>query len=130
MTNEMSMQPTIIKIARKPDRPDAPEAYPGWIVPDTDGLLAIDERYAADLEFGEPAWWTITHIPTGFRVTKGGYTDANTREAAIAIAQRFFREYKARGWTLDTNDPAEVIKPHNSMNIDEKNAFWRAVANV
>lgn len=130
MTNTLSMQPTIIKVALKPDRQDAPESYPGWIVPDTDGLFAIDERYAADLEFDEPAWWTITHVPTGFRVTRYGFTDAHTREAAAEIAQRFYRECKARGWKLDSSDPASLVEPHNAMSPDEKNAFWRAVANV
>jgi hypothetical protein len=103
---------------------------PGWIVDDTDGLLAIDQRYEADLESipPTPAVWAITHIQSGFRVKAGDYTEAGTMLKAIGIAQRFYREAKARGWDLNTADPSVVTAKYKTMSTEEARAFWYAVA--
>jgi len=130
VSEERSMVPTIIKIARNPERPNAPESYPGWIVPDTDGLMAIDQRLAAVPEMLEPAWWTVTHIPTGMRVTKPGFTDAYTQEQAADVARRFYNAYRIRGWPIESADASRIISVHNDLSDDEKRRFWREVAGI
>lgn len=103
--------------------------FEGFIVPDTNGLLAIDERYPADPEDKEAseAYWKITHIPTMFSVTRYDYTDAKSKEQAAAIAQRFYAEAAARGWDLTSTDDKAITDRHNSMTAEEKTKFWEAV---
>lgn len=122
------MQATIIKIARNPARPSAPDEYPGWIVPETEGLLAIDLRCPASIEFVEAADWAITHIPTGHRVIRYPYTNASTRERAVEIAQNFYRECRSRGWDIVSSDPMAIPGMHNAMAHEHKIKFWEAVA--
>lgn len=122
------MKATVIKIARKSQRPDAPLEHPGWIVPDTDELLAVDLRVPADIEYLEPAQWYITHIPTGFRVNYGPYTDADTRERAVELAQAFYREMKALGVELSSPDASTITKPVTSLSSETKRDFWNKVA--
>lgn len=116
--------PVVLKITGQRGESEVP----GWIVPETDGTLAIDQRAEADLENGEPAWWMVTHVPTGFAVRKSFYTDASTREEAIAVAQAFYREAKARNFPLTGADPQGIATAHNAMTKDERQAFWTAIA--
>lgn len=120
------MKPVIFKAHTT----SGPWQVPGWIVPDTDNLLAIDMRYEADIECAppKPAKWIITHRPTGFRITREPYTDAATRGQAIMKAQMFFAMYTQRGWGLRARKPACIIAPHQAMTQCQKISFWRQVA--
>lgn len=93
--------------------------YGGFIVPDTERLFAVDERH--------PEWWVITHVPTTWAVTKYGFTDAHTRERAIAKAQYFYREGVARGWPLTTIEPQELTAAVNAVPKEERDSFWEGL---
>lgn len=100
--------------------------FEAFIVPDTEELLAIDERYPADpddAECPEAEWW-ITHIPTMHAVHKSGFTEAETREAAIAIAQCFYQECKRRHWPIASEDPSALVLVHNALPAKERLDFW------
>lgn len=103
---------------------------PGWILDETEGLFAIDQRVEADLLSAPPtpAVWAITHIPSGFRVSYGPYTEAGTQYDAFAIALRFYREAKARGWDMAATEPAKFTAKYKTMSKEEVKAFWLAVA--
>jgi hypothetical protein len=125
------MKATVIRIAVNPARPGGPAEYPGWIVPDTNDTLAIDERYPADpldYECGGAAVWFITHMPTGFRVCRAGYTDADTRDRAVRVAQRFYNGAMARGIDLTSSVSTVIVDAHNKMTHAEREEFWRFVA--
>jgi hypothetical protein len=100
--------------------------YKGFIVPDTEGLMAIDERSPADPDDPEcpEADWVVTHIPTMYAVRKSPFTDASTREKAIAIAQCFYRECKNRGWPIASEDPSELAMAHNALPVAARQLFW------
>ena len=104
-------------------------AFAAVVVPDTDDLLAVDERHPADpkdVEDPDPDW-RITHIPTMFAVWKPGLTDASTMERAIQIAQSFYREAKALGWNLRSENEREIVGAHNAMPKEERERFWKRV---
>src|SRR4051812_48867652 len=105
------MKAIIIKCAPVPGRD--PLEVPGWVVPDTEDLFGVDMRHEADIGAipPYPAGWVITHLPTGSRLSYLDYTGAGTREDAIGIAQRFYGEYKARGWSLHSEVSAEIVEP-------------------
>ena len=103
------------------------EDVPGWIVPDTDDLLAVDIRYDADLTCLESADWAITHIPTGRRVNSGWMLEAGTRADAIRIAQRFYAAYKARGWDLRGDDPDAITEPVKRLSKEEHTALFAEI---
>ena len=112
-----------IKIARNPERPDVPNTYSGWIVPGTDDLLAIDERYAASAY--RPARWFITHLPTGRKVPMPpALDDPPTREAAVLIAQAFYDEAMKMGWPLSSSDASAIAERHNEMLSELRVSFW------
>lgn len=121
------MKATIIRYPTK----DGSHEVPGWIVPDTDSLFGIDMRVEADLECGPPtpAVWAITHLPSGFRVSAGPYTDAGTSLEAVGIAQRFYKEARARDWDLRATVATRVTAKYKTMSKEEAKAFWYAVAN-
>jgi hypothetical protein len=100
--------------------------HEGFLVPDTNATLAVDERYPADNE--GPACWYITHLPTGFRINKVGYTDAQTLERAVGCAQRFYRQCKAMGWDLTGADAKPIQDAMKAMSPKDRDAFWLAVA--
>lgn len=120
------MKPIIITFPTK----EGLHEVPGWIVDDTGGLLAIDQRQEADVHAipPEPAEWAITHLPSGFRIACGDYTRMATQSAAVGIAQRFYREAKARDWNLLATVPEQVTATYKTLTNDEKKAFWIAVA--
>jgi len=121
------MKAIIIKMAcRENDKGES--EVPGWVVPDTDDLLGIDMRYEADIEYMQSAKWFITHLPSGRRIGYGDYTEAAYRNDAAAIAQRFYVQFKARGWDLTESDPDQVVNPFKTLTKDEQKDFWMAVA--
>lgn len=102
--------------------------FPGWVVPDTNEMLAVDLRVPADLEYMEPSDWRVTHLPTGYGVRYGPYTEASSRERAVEIAQAFYREMNALGVDLTSADPATVTAPVAKLNNEGKMRFWERVA--
>lgn len=122
------MKAILIQCAPNPGRD--PLEVPGWLVPDTEDLFGVDLRYEADVEAipPQPNRWVITHIPTGARVSNHDYTRAPTREDAIVLAQRFYGEYKARGWNLHSQVPEEIVEPVRQLNHADTVAFWEKVA--
>lgn len=128
LTKEQSaMKATVFKITGKGG---TQTEVPGWIVPETDGLFAVDERWPACIEECEPATWKVTHLPTGFSVTYGWLTDADTKERAADIAKAFYREYKERGFPLDITDPAAFVVPYKALSPDERKTFWLKVTGI
>jgi hypothetical protein len=119
------MKAAVFKIARSPG---VESEIPGWIVPDTDDLLAIDLRAPADLEYMSPSDWRITHLPTGYGVRASPYTDADTRERAVEVAQAFYRELKALGVDLAMNDIKAICAPVTALSNAGKRDFWNKVA--
>lgn len=109
-------------------RRSAPDSFQGWVVPETDDLLAIDERTPVSADGLIAAEWVITHLPTGNSIVRAPYTNASTRERAAEIAQAFFRECKARGWPLTSRSSADIVAAHNTLPPDKKKVFWRSVA--
>jgi hypothetical protein len=95
--------------------------------PGTAGLFAIDQRYEANIEECEPAEWVVTHIQTGFAVRRGYYTQATTRDEAIAVSQAFYKQAKAFGFKLDTTVPTDITDAHNGMSTEDKRKFWGAI---
>ncbi|MGH8462399.1 MAG: hypothetical protein ACRESS_12390 [Stenotrophobium sp.] len=108
--------------------------YTALMVSDTDGLFAVDERFPAvlpeqcDEGDGCEAQWAIIHVPTMCRIDDYELCHGLTTQVqAIAAAQAFYREAKARGWTLDSEDTSEITRPHNAMSDGDKIEFWNAV---
>lgn len=100
--------------------------HSGYLVPDTEAVFAIDERWPA-MGF-EPATWIITHLPSGTQVNRGcGDMSAETRERAVVLAQQFYREAKALGCDLHNADRAVVRAPIDALTEVAKQAFWRRV---
>lgn len=122
------MKATIITIALDPSKPGRQTEYPGWLVPDTEDTLAIDCRIPADIVFMEPAWWFLTHLPTGRRINVPPHTDADTRERAVEVAAGFYREMKALGVDLTVSDPEAITKPVMDLGPDGIKDFWNKVA--
>jgi len=122
------MKAIIIKYAPNPGRPGG--EVPGWLVPDTEGLLAIDMRYEADIEAipPRPAGWVITHLPTGARVGKPPYTDASSQHEAARIAKRFYEVYKARGWNIYSDKREIIVAPFNGLPREELTEIWEKIA--
>ena len=96
------------------------------VAPDTDGLLAIDERHqASSSEFDdEPAVWAVTHIPTMRRVQKTGYTDAETEHEAFALASRLYAALRRIGVDLTASDWETVTAAYRAMDEAAQEAFW------
>lgn len=123
----VSLQAVLIKVAHDPSKPGISE-FPGWIVPETDSLFAVDQRYEADIETMQPASWWITHLPTGRRVSAGLYTAATTRSNAFEIAQRFYREAIALGCDLKSKNIDEVTGGFKSLSQEQRTAVWERIA--
>lgn len=104
-------------------------AFAAIIVSDTEDLFAVDERFPADptdLEHPE-ADWRVTHIPTMYMVWRSGFTDATTMDRAMEIARAFYREAKALGWDLKSEDPQDITRPYTAMSQADKERFWERV---
>jgi hypothetical protein len=119
MTNP---QPHTFRFAS--ERDGSPVELEGFIVPDTDGLLFIDERYPAE-GFEEPVWF-ITHLPTS-RHMQAKVPEIHTRERAVQVAQQLFREFTARGLNLNTKSANAIKASVDAMTDEERGALWRAV---
>jgi len=121
------MNPIVIS-ATTPHHP-GPTLFRGWLVPDTAGLLGIDQRWPADPDNEEDGdqVWLITHLPTGRGIAYGSWTRATTQEQAAAMAQRFYAEWTARGWDLSSADFASLRAPYLELTDRERGEFWDAV---
>jgi hypothetical protein len=125
--NAEDFEPVTIRIKLNPGHRGTQREFEGWIVPGTDKLLAIDQRYPPNF-MEDDAVWFITHLPTGVRVSMHDYTRASTKARAAQIAQQFFREYTRRGWSLAGSDhEAIAARVRLFRNTPEWDAFWRAV---
>lgn len=102
----------------------------GWIVPDTNGLFAVDQRYEADLSDipPSPAEWVINHLPTGWAC--GPRVLTCSRDFAIARAQRLYRELVAIGADLQSKVPEYITGKVNALPKEERVAFWNRVAGM
>jgi hypothetical protein len=98
----------------------------GIIAPDTDGLLAVDERYQAgsnEME-DEPALWAVTHIPTMRRLQRTGSTDAENEQEAFSLARRLYVACKRIGMDMESSDFEKVIAPYLALDNAAKDEFW------
>ena len=101
----------------------------GIVVPDTGGLLAIDERHqASSSEFDdEPAVWAVTHIPTMRRMQRTGSTNAENEQEAFALASRLYAACKRIGMDLTVADFGTVMAPYQALNDAGREAFWAEI---
>ena len=103
--------------------------FVGIVVPDTDGLLAIDERnqaYEGDME-DLPAVWAVTHIPTMRRMQRTGSTIAETEQEAFALAHRLYAACRRIGMDLSAQDWETVMAPYRAMDKAAEEKFWAEV---
>ena len=121
------MKAVIIKMACKPDTEGETEV-PGWIVPDTQDVFAVDLRYEGDIEYMYENGWCITHLPTGLALRAGAYTEAHRRADACDIAKRFYDEMIARGANVHSSTPADFTSVVNNLPKNERTAFWEKIA--
>lgn len=91
----------------------------GFLVPDTESTLAVDERSPRD--------WIITHLPSGQRVPSEATRSLTSCVAAIAVAQALYRELTAVGADMKSSDVSAIIGPVNLLPKDGRNAFWARV---
>jgi hypothetical protein len=108
----------------------------GYLVPETDGLLAIDQRFPpsvhedkGDILVAMDAQdWVITHLPSGFGIYQGDYTDAHTSARAAGIAQAFFRECAALGVDLRESDAGKIVAQVYSLIRGDRLCFWQRIS--
>lgn len=99
---------------------DGFERTSGFVVPDTDGTLAVHERWTDH--------WRVTHVPSGRGVMPPYQAELSVREQAIAFAQRFYRESKALGADLTLADFEQVRRQMwDERGLGEREAFWSRV---
>lgn len=101
----------------------------GIVVPGTDGLLAVDERYqASSSEFDdEPAAWAVTHIPTMRRMQRTGSTNAENEQEAFALAARLYAACRRIGMDLSARDFETVMAPYRALDLAAQEAFWTEI---
>lgn len=102
----------------------------GIVVPDTDGLLAVDERHqASSSEFDDEhaAVWAVTHIPTMRRMQRTGCTDAENEQEAFALASRLYAACKRIGMDLTLANFETVMAPYHALNDAAREAFWAEI---
>lgn len=101
----------------------------GIVVPNTDGLLAIDERHqASSSEFDdEPAVWAVTHVPTMRRMQRTGSTVAENEQEAFALAARLYAACRKVGMDLTSSDFETVMAPYKALDSAAQEAFWTDV---
>lgn len=102
-----------------------PGEYAGFLVPNTRGFFAIDERWAS-IGF-EDAEWAVTHLPTGARVDRTQFP-LPTADKAVQFAQNLFREMLAIGCDLNSADRKVAAAPVTALTDEERKAFWVRVA--
>jgi hypothetical protein len=118
----IAVTPTRIHILAK----GGPVPFDAFIVKGTDGLLAIDERVKP--RGMEPGRWFITHVPTGFRMDVFRDWHCSTRDGAAVRARRFFDEWNALGFTLDTEDASEIVAQFARLSTEARLSLRRRVA--
>lgn len=120
------MKATIIRVPPEASSKGVELEYPGWIVPHTNDAIGIDMRY----EGGEYGFignsWFITHLPSGRRVHYGDYTEARSKERAVEVAQRFYKEAVAIG--ADFSSMGSIVGPINALTKEQRKSFWYRVA--
>lgn len=102
----------------------------GWLVPETDELLVIDQRFEpaeGEIMSLDAEDWVITHLPTGFMVAQGVYTEAHTKARAAGLAQAFFRECKALDIDLREPEANKIIARVNSLPREDRLRFWERI---
>lgn len=100
-----------------------PFQFDAYLVPETDGVFAVDQRYPLD--------WYITHMPTMMRVVREPYTNAPSRDRIIDIAQQLYRLGLTVGINWKSKDPATVVEHINHrMDHAQREAFWKRVARI
>jgi hypothetical protein len=72
------------------------ERMTGFLVPDTENLFAVDERWQDH--------WRVTHVPSGRAVMPPFKAELSVKEQAVGFAQRFYREAMALGADLTCKD--------------------------
>lgn len=107
----MSLVPALLRIALLP----AAERVRGFIVPDTNRLLAVRERWAGR--------WHVIHIESGHAVMPPGKATLSTREQATGFARRFYTQCAAHEIDLAA-DWAEIQRALTLMSHTERAAFW------
>jgi hypothetical protein len=104
----------------------------GWLVPETDELLVVDQRYPppedqSTLYAQDACEWIITHRPTGFMVFQLPYTEATTKARAAGLAQGFYRECHKLGVDLRSPDANTIIARVNALPKEQRLQFWERV---
>lgn len=102
----------------------------GWLVPDTDELLAIDQRFEpqeGEIMTVDAEDWVITHRPTGFMVARAPYTEAHTKARAAGLAQAFFRECKDLGIDLRETEANKIVARVSSLPREDQLRFWERI---
>lgn len=102
----------------------------GWLVPDTDELLVIDQRFVpeeGEIMTLDAEDWVITHRPTGFMVAQGIYTEAHTKARAAGLAQAFFRECQVLGVDLRETEANKIIARVNGLPKEDRLRFWERI---
>ena len=120
------MQPVVFETVGEHDR----KQRQGWLVPETGGLLVIDQRFQpeeGEIMSLDAEDWVITHLPTGFMVHQAPYTEAHTKARAAGLAQAFFRECQVLGIDLATPEANLIIAPVNAMPKEERVRFWERI---
>jgi hypothetical protein len=99
---------------------DGFERTSGFVVPDTDGTLAVHERWTDH--------WRVTHVLSGRAVMPPYKAELSVREQAIAFAQRFYRESIALGADLKVADFEEIRRQMwHERGLGEREAFWMRI---
>lgn len=102
----------------------------GWLVPETDELLAIDQRFEpaeGEIMSVDAEDWVITHRPTGFMVSRHPYTEAHTKARAAGLAQAFSRECKELGIDLHETEANKIVAKVSALPREDQLRFWERI---
>lgn len=102
----------------------------GWLVPGTDELLVIDQRFVpeeGEIMTVDAEDWVITHRPTGFMVSRMPYTEAHTQARAAGLARAFFRECQALGIDLRESEANKIVARVSSLPKEDQVRFWERI---
>jgi len=92
----------------------------GFVVPDTDGTLAVYERWDDH--------WHVNHIVSGRAVMPPHGAEFIVREQAIGFARRFYAEITKLGADLKAPDfEVERKRIWDELPYGAREEFWRRV---
>lgn len=97
------------------------DAIDGYLVPETNNLLAVDERFDV---YKTSHHWKITHLPTGRGI--GKLSNQETLEKAVKVAQGFYREF-SQLCDLSSKNIDEICAPFNSLPLDKREEIMRRI---